>query len=417
MSSIEDLARSARVASRTLAVVDSERRAAAVAAMARMLESNEATILEANRRDVADARNAGSTPALLDRLSLEGGRLAAIAQDMRKVSGLPDTVGQVVDERRVESGLRVHKVRVPIGVLGVVYESRPNVTADIAALAIKTGNAVVLRGGSETLRSNRAMVEALKQGLASVDLPVDSLQFVDSTDRSLIRELLRLDQWIDMIIPRGGAGLHRFCVENATVPVIVGGIGICHLYAEATCNLERALDVVENAKCQRPSVCNSLDTLLVDDAIARAFLPAVVDRLGARGVQFRAEPRAASILGERAEVVPAGPADFETEWMDLVLGLKVVDSIDEALDHIATHGSHSDGILTEDPAKAERFVREVDSAAVFVNASTRFNDGGQFGLGAEVAVSTQKLHARGPMGLQELTSYKWVGIGEYHTRR
>ncbi|MFM7321625.1 MAG: glutamate-5-semialdehyde dehydrogenase [Armatimonadota bacterium] len=417
MSDIAAMARAARAASRQLAISESELRASAVAAMARSLEANAEGILAANDADVARAREAGTSTALLDRLSLATGRLAAIAADMRQVAGLPDPVGRRFDERQVESGLRVHRVRVPIGVLGVIYEARPNVTADIAALAVKTGNAVVLRGGSETLGTNLAMVAALRKGLGEVGLPAGALQFVDSPDRNLITQLLRLDDLVDMIIPRGGAGLHRFCVENATVPVIVGGIGICHLFAEATCDISRSLDVVENAKCQRPSVCNALDTLLVDAAIAPTFLPAVVERLRPRGVRFRAEPRAAAVLRGCDAVDPAGPADFETEWMDLVLGLKVVDSLDEALEHIAAHGSHSDGILTEDDAAADRFVRAVDSAAVFVNASTRFNDGGQFGLGAEVAVSTQKLHARGPMGLEELTTYKWVGCGDYHTRR
>ncbi|MFY7952229.1 MAG: glutamate-5-semialdehyde dehydrogenase, partial [Armatimonadaceae bacterium] len=257
---------------------------------------------------------------------------------------------------------------------------------------------------------------ALRHALDNTGLPGDSLQFIDDPDRARIAEMLRLDQWIDMIIPRGGAALQRYCVEHATIPVIVGGIGICHLFADWTCNPERSLEVIENAKCSRPSVCNALDTLLVHGQIARSFLPRVYDRLRSKGVEFRVDARAGAILGDRPGVFSAGPDDFDTEWMTLVLGIKVVDSLDQAIEHIAAHGDHSDGILTEDASNAGRFIREIDSAAVFVNASTRFNDGGQFGLGAEVAVSTRKLHARGPMGLESLTSYKWVARGDYHCR-
>lgn len=414
--SVSDLARRARVASRSVALAPDEQRRGAVAAMADALEKAETTILDANELDLENARQSGIGSSLLDRLSLRDGRLQHIADDMRTVARLPDPLGVVFDERTLPNGIALSRIRVPLGVLGIVYEARPNVTADIAALTIKTGNAAVLRGGSETLGTNRAMVAVLKDALEQQGLAGDALQFIDDTDRERITQLLRLDQWIDMIIPRGGASLQRYCVENATVPVIVGGIGICHLFVDATCDSEQAIDVVENAKCSRPSVCNALDTLLVHSDIAGDFLPQVYERLHGRGVEFRVDHRAEDVLGNRPGVLPAGPDDFDTEWMALVLGIKVVDTLDDAIAHIAHHGDHSDGILTGDPANAEQFVRQIDSAAVFVNASTRFNDGGQFGLGAEVAVSTRKFHARGPMGLESLTSYKWVARGNYHCR-
>jgi glutamate-5-semialdehyde dehydrogenase len=303
-------------------------------------------------------------------------------------------------------------------VLGVIYEARPNVTIDIAVLALKTGNAVILRGGSETLRSNIALVNAIRDALALVDLPLDAVQIIDSPDRTLVAELLRLDTYVDMIIPRGGAGLHRLCREQSTIPVITGGLGICHLYVEPSADPEGALDVIRNAKVQRPSVCNALDTLLVHREIAAAFLPRVASRLAEDGVELRADERAWEILSGRPDVVQAGPADFDQEWLALILGIKVVDGLNEAIAHIQAHSTaHSDGILSNDWDHVTRFVNEVDAAAVFVNASTRFNDGGEFGLGAEVAVSTQKLHARGPMGLQELTTYKWVVVGQMHVRK
>jgi glutamate-5-semialdehyde dehydrogenase len=303
-------------------------------------------------------------------------------------------------------------------VLGVIYEARPNVTVDVASLALKSGNAVILRGGSETLHSNRALVACLQRALAGGEVPADAVQFIDSPDRSLVLELLHLKDHVDMIIPRGGAGLHEFCRENSRIPVITGGIGICHLFVDDTADREAALKIIHNAKTQRPSVCNALDTVLVHRDIAREFLPQVVDRLAPAGVTFRAEPQALAFLQPPdPSVSPAGPEDFDTEWLSLVLGLKVVDGLDEAIEHIALHSTaHSDGILTGTEANAERFVAEVDSAAVYVNASTRFTDGTELGLGAEVAVSTQRLHARGPMALRELTTYKWVVRGQGHVR-
>jgi glutamate-5-semialdehyde dehydrogenase len=314
--------------------------------------------------------------------------------------------------------LQVHKQRVPVGVIGVIYEARPNVTVDVSSLALKSGNAVILRGGSETLNSNRALVASLQKVLNASGIPVDALQFIDSPDRAVVLELLHLKDYVDMIIPRGGAGLHDFCRENSHIPVITGGIGICHLFVDSTADLDAALQIIHNAKTQRPSVCNALDTVLVHRSIAEDFLPRLVKHLAPSGVAFRAEATAASILQPLdPSVSPAGPDDFDTEWLSLVLGLKVVNDLDEAIDHIAAHSTaHSDGILTRTESNANRFVAEVDSAAVYVNASTRFTDGTELGLGAEVAVSTQRLHARGPMSLRELTTYKWVIRGQNHVR-
>ena len=434
----------ARAASRQLARATTEKKNAALLALADRLLTNRVDILAANARDLADGGTAGLSPALLDRLTLNESRLNGIADDLRRVAGLPDPVGQTFDEATLPNGLRVRKQRVPLGVMGVIYEARPNVTMDVAGLAIKTGNAAILRGGSETLNSNRALVALIRQTLAEGGLPEDAIQFIDNPDRARVLELLSLHEYVDIIIPRGGNALHQFCRENSRIPVIIGGIGICHLFVDETADLDAAIRVIHNAKTQRPSVCNALDTALVHRAAAD-FLPDLVSALAADGVTFRAHESALPFLvrhytgaylrpnpetgeeelryGSRVgyhlpeSVSPAGPGDFDIEWLSLVLGLKVVDSLDEAIAHIAAHSTgHSDGILTRNDENAKRFVAEVDSAAVYVNASTRFTDGGQLGLGAEVAVSTQRLHARGPMGLQELTTYKWVIIGDYHAR-
>jgi glutamate-5-semialdehyde dehydrogenase len=356
----------------------------------------------------------------------------ALATATRDVVALPDPVGEVIDGGLRPNGLRLVRRRTPLGVLGVIYEARPNVTVDIATLSLKTGNAVILRGGSETLRSNIALVVVIRSALAACSLPLDAVQIITDPDRALVAELLRLDTYVDMIIPRGGPGLHKLCRETSTIPVITGGIGICHLYVEPSADLERAIDVIINAKTQRPSVCNALDTLLVHRQIAGAFLPKVAAALAAHTakagatMELRAAGEAWDILSSAAqagavgttEVTEAGAEDFDQEWLALILGVKVVGGLDEAIDHIQEHSTfHSDGILSNDWAHVSRFVDEIDSAAVFVNASTRFNDGGEFGLGAEVAVSTQKLHARGPMGLQELTTYKWIAYGDMHVRK
>jgi glutamate-5-semialdehyde dehydrogenase len=313
--------------------------------------------------------------------------------------------------------LHIRKQRVPLGVLGVIYEARPNVTVDVAGIAIKSGNAAILRGGSETLNTNRAMIATLQNALAYSDVPADAIQFIDSPDRAHVLDLLHLRDYVDMIIPRGGAGLHEFCRENSHIPVITGGIGICHLFVDDTADQDAALKIIHNAKTQRPSVCNALDTVLVHQNVAKEFLPRVVEHLAPAGVTFRAEAKAMALLRHES-VHPAEEKDFDTEWLSLVLGLKVVEGLDEAIDHIAAHSTtHSDGILTRTDEHAQRFIAEVDSAAVYVNASTRFTDGTELGLGAEVAVSTQRLHARGPMALRELTTYKWVIVGDGHVRK
>ncbi len=417
---LTELARSAKDAAYILARATTEQKNTALLAIADAIEANAEPILAENCVDLETGKQAGLSDALLDRMSLQK-RLPGIAADVRTVAALPDPVGTTFDARTLDNGLRICRRRTPLGVIGVIYEARPNVTVDVIALAIKSGNAVMLRGGKEILRSNVALVKVIRQALTDAALneaiPPDAIQYVESTDRRYVDEMLKLHDYIDMIIPRGGAALHKHCRENSTIPVITGGLGICHVFVDATAKLDDALAITFNAKTQRPSVCNSLDTLLVHRSVAAELLPRVVDHLGAAGVTFRAEPRALEIVGGRDGVQAAGAEDFDTEWLALILGLKVVDGLDEALEHIRRHSTqHSDAIITEDDAHAQRFIEEVDSAGVFVNASTRFNDGGQLGLGAEIAVSTQKLHARGPMALEELTTYKWVVVGSGQIR-
>lgn len=419
MVTIEEMGQRARRAFGVLAAAPTEQKNACLEGLARSIEGEQAALLAANKLDVEAAKAAGLSPAMVDRLALSDLRLAGIAADLRGVAALPDPVGEVFEQQTLPNGLRVRKQRVALGVIAMIYESRPNVTIDAAGLGIKTGNAVILRGGSETVRSNAALVDLVHRALAGSGLPEDAVQFVDDPDRARVGELLRLNQYVDMVIPRGGAGLHQFCRDTSNIPVMTGGIGICHLYVDETADLRAALPVIRNAKIQRPTVCNALDTLLVDRKIAGAFIPQVVELLAKDGVTFRADPEALSALrgSPSPAALPAGPQDFDTEWLSLVLGLKVVGGLEEALGHIAAHSTaHSDGILTRSDENARRFVAAVDSAAVYVNASTRFTDGAQLGLGAEVAISTQRVHARGPMGLRELTTYKWVIEGDYHVR-
>lgn len=411
-----DMGKRAKHAGRLLAKATTQQKNTALIAMADALNANREQILAENVLDLQDGAQNGLTDALLDRLNLQK-RLDSIIADVRKVADLPDPVGETIDEKTLPNGLKISRRRTPIGVFGVIYEARPNVTVDVAALSVKSGNAAILRGGKETLRSNTALVNVLRDALESAGLPADALQYIESTDRQYVGDLLKLHEYVDIIVPRGGAGLHKFCRENSTIPVITGGIGICHLYVEPSANVDDALAVIHNAKTHRPSVCNALDTVLVHESIAADFLPRVVEHLGKDGVTFKADSRAYEFVRDYDGVDPAGPDDFDTEWMALICGLKVVDTLDEAIDHIQAHSmGHSDGILTKDADSAARFLNEVDSSAVFWNASTRFNDGGQFGLGAELAVSTQKLHVRGPMALEAMTTYKWVVEGEGHVR-
>jgi glutamate-5-semialdehyde dehydrogenase len=346
-------------------------------------------------------------------------RMAGMIADVRKVADLPDPVGKVFDAQTLPNGLHVSKRRTPLGVLGVIYESRPNVTIDVAALALKSSNTVIMRGGKEVMRTNRELVQAIRQALGACGLPQEAVQFIDSSDRQYVGQMLKLHAYIDMIIPRGGNALHQFCRENSTIPVITGGIGICHLFVDESADLDMALRVIHNAKTQRPAVCNSVEVVLAHQAVAEAFLPRLVERLAQEGVVFKAEPRALEALhgATPGKVEAAKDQDFDTEWYSLVLSLKVVNNLDEAIAHIRLHSTqHSDGILTRDADQAKRFLDEVDSAAVYWNASTRFTDGSALGLGAEIAISTQKLHARGPMALEELTTYKWVIIGDGQIR-
>lgn len=420
-----EMGKRAQLAARLLARASSERKNAVLASLAKEILVRQDEILAANRMDVAEGEASGLTVAMIERLTLSPARLQGIASDLHGVISLPDPVGEIFEEQILPNGLQVRKQRVPLGVLAVIYESRPNVTVDVAGLAIKSGNAAILRGGSETLRSNRVLVGAIRAALEMNNLPGDVVQFIDDPERGLVMELLQMYDTVDMLIPRGGAKLHAFCRENSRIPVITGGIGVCHLFVDETADLEAAEKVIENAKIQRPTVCNALDTVLVHQSVAGVFLPPLVRRLEKLGVTFKADDSAVEYLlgggsssGELpSSVALAGPQDFDTEWLSLVLGVKVVADLDEAIQHIEAHSTaHSDGILTRDQGNAARFVAEVDSAAVYVNASTRFTDGSQFGLGAEVAISTQRLHARGPMALRELTTYKWVVIGEYHVR-
>ena len=397
-------------AARVLATLPTERKNAALRAIAAGLRQDTPAILRANAEDVARAEANGLSPAMIDRLLLTRERIEGIAAEVEHVAALPDPVGERFDAAVLPNGLKVHKRRTPLGVIGVIYESRPNVTVDVAVLCVKAGNAAILRGGSETTSSNSALGATIARAFQACELPEAAVQVIGDPDRALVLELLRLHEYVSMIIPRGGAGLHQFCREHATIPVITGGIGVCHVYVDPTANLDQAIPVIHNAKVQRPSVCNALDTMLVHRAVAGDLLPRMVDDLAAAGVEVRADEAALALLPSGHPAVrPASPDDFGQEFLALILSVRVVDSLDEAIEHITHYGTgHSDAILTTDPAAAERFVAEVDSAAVYVNASTRFTDGAQLGLGAEVAVSTQKLHARGPMALSELTTYKWV---------
>ncbi|NOH34089.1 glutamate-5-semialdehyde dehydrogenase [Vibrio chagasii] len=399
-----------------LATASTAQKNKALAIIADELEANAAAILEANAKDIELGREAGLTDALLDRLLLNEERLTGIANDVRNVISLNDPVGSEIDSKVLENGMSLSRRRVPLGVVGVIYEARPNVTIDIAALCLKTGNASILRGGKETFFSNMELVKVIQSALEKAELPAASVQYIEKPDRELVSQLLKLDDYVDMIIPRGGAGLHKMCKENSTIPVIIGGFGISHIFVDESANLEKSVDVVENSKVQRPSACNSLDTLLVHEAVAEEFLDKLKTRLADK-VTLVADSSAKALLADFADVRDAGEDDFDTEWLSYTLGVKVVADVAEAIDHMRVHNaSHSDAIMTNSLESSERFINSVGSAAVYVNASTRFTDGAQFGLGAEVAVSTQKLHARGPMGLEELTSYKWVGKANYLVR-
>ncbi|MBH0765553.1 glutamate-5-semialdehyde dehydrogenase [Salmonella enterica] len=409
---LEQMGIAAKAASYKLALLSSGEKNRVLEKIADELEAQMESILSANVQDVEQARANGLSEAMLDRLALTPTRLKAIADDVRQVCNLADPVGQVIDGGLLDSGLRLERRRVPLGVVGVIYEARPNVTVDVASLCLKTGNAVILRGGKETHRTNAATVRVIQKALKACGLPEAAVQAIDNPDRSLVNEMLRMDKYIDMLIPRGGAGLHKLCREQSTIPVITGGIGVCHIFVDSSADIAPALKIIVNAKTQRPSTCNTVETLLVHQDIAERFLPALSKQMAKSGVTLHGDETVMQLHGP-AKLVPLKPEELDNEFLSLDLNVVVVENMDGAIAHIREHGTqHSDAILTSDMHNAARFVNEVDSAAVYVNASTRFTDGGQFGLGAEVAVSTQKLHARGPMGLEALTTYKWIGFGD-----
>ncbi|MBI4329298.1 MAG: glutamate-5-semialdehyde dehydrogenase [Chloroflexi bacterium] len=412
-------AQAARAASRQLAKLSTTIKDAALGRIATALEKQQGQVLAANEKDVVAARADGLSATMIDRLLLNGQRLAGMAADVRAVAGLPDPVGESFDTRTMPNGLIVGKRRVPLGVIAAVYESRPNVTVDISVLCLKSGNAVILRGGKEALHSNKALVQLVQASIESAGIPRDAVQFIESTDRDIVLQMLRFQGGIDLLIPRGGEGLIRFVRDNALIPVVTGGIGVCHTFVDSSADVDKALAIAYNAKVQRPTVCNALDTLLVHSQVAPTFLPRLAEVWGKAGVEVHADKRALALFGPEppAAVRPATREDWGKEFLSLIAAVKVVDSLEEALAHVEQYGSgHSEAIVTQDYSHALRFLDEVDAAVVFVNASTRFTDGGQFGLGAEVAISTNKLHARGPMGLRELTSYKWTVLGDGHIR-
>lgn len=412
---MKSLAQASRVAARTLVSATTEQKNRALAAMAKALRASSEAICAQNALDLADANASGKNAAFIDRLLLDAKRVEAMAAAVESVAALPDPVGEVTERWTRPNGLRVRKERLPLGVVLMIFESRPNVTSDAAALCLKSGNAAILRGGSESFRSNQAIARALQQGLAEAGLPADSVQLVPTTDRESMLELLKLDGLIDLCIPRGGEGLIRFVVEHARVPVVKHYQGVCHVFVERTADLAMAERIIVNAKTSRPGVCNAAECLLIDAPIAAQFLPAAAKALVGKGVELRGDAQTQALAG--VPVTAAKSEDYGREFLDLVLAVKVVDGFDAALAHIAQYGSeHTEAIVTRDDALAKRFTREVTASAVMVNASTRFNDGGELGLGAEVGISTSRLHAFGPMGLKELTAQKYVVEGDGQTR-
>ena len=409
----------ARKASRILARLSTEDKNRVLLNLAGLLRSDQTDVLSANLSDYQEAKSDGMDESLLDRLLLTSERLNGTADEVQRVAELTDPIGEVIETSSQPNGLITSRRRVPLGVVGSIYEARPNVTVDIFGLCLKSGNACILRGGKETIRSNTALVSMLRKALSDAGVTTDAVQFVDNPDRALVDHLLKMHEYIDLLVPRGGASLVKFVAENATMPAVTGGIGVCHTYVDRAADLKMAAEIVHNAKVRRPSICNALDTVLVHLEIAADGLPLIAKELTASGVELHCDNRALSILGPDAPdlAMPANEDDWGKEFLSLTAAVKVVDSLDDALEHIETYGSgHSEAIITENDAAATRFLDEVDAAAVYVNASTQFTDGGQFGLGAEVGISTQKFHARGPIGLKELTSYKWVIVGKGHVR-
>jgi glutamate-5-semialdehyde dehydrogenase len=416
-SEIETKAREAKRAGRKLATASTEAKNAALNGLADALLAHQDEILAANAGDLNRGRADGLSPTVFDRLTLTADRLAGIAKDTRAVALLPDPVGEVLEMRTLPNGLMVGKMRVPFGVIGAIYENRPNVTVDIAALCLKAGSATILRGGKEALDSNVVLGRVIRGAFAAAGVPEDTVQVIESSDRAIVAEMLTMKQYIDLMVPRGGEELIRFVEANATMPVLIGGIGVCHTYVDSDADLDKAAAIVVNAKTRRYSICNALDTLVVHAGVAARFLPQVADALAAKDVELRCDARAYATLRGRKNVVEATDADFGKEFLALVASVKVVDSYDDAVDFIVNYSSgHSDAIVTENYTTAMRFLREVDTAVCYVNASTQFTDGGQFGMGAEIIDATQKFHARGPVGLREICTYKWIVFGNGQVR-
>lgn len=411
--------KTAQAAARQLARTSTEMKNQALLNVASALETEQGPILEANRKDYDTAKAGGMDDAMLDRLLLTPERLQGMARDVRTIAGLADPVEEVIEQKTLENGLEVERRRVPLGVIGSIYESRPNITIDIAALTLKSGNACFLRGGRESLHSNLALVGLLRRSIGEAGISPEVIQYVDNPDRELVDTMLQMKEYINLLVPRGGAGLINFVAASAAMPVVAGGVGVCHTYVDRTADPEKASNIVFNAKVQRPTVCNALDTVLVHSEVAPGCLPDIARNLSEAGVELHCDHRALSILGPEPglNTRPATEEDWGKEFLSLTAAIKIVDSLDEALEHIETYGSgHTEAIITSDADASRRFQRDVDAAAVIVNASSRFTDGGQLGLGAEVGISTQKFHARGPLGLTELTSYKWVIIGDGQVR-
>jgi len=421
-SAIEELkekGRAAKAASRRMAYLSTEVKNQALHNISDDLLAKRDEILSANKIDYKEAEASGMNAVMLDRLLLSSSRLEAIAQDVLAVAALSDPVGEVFGMRTLPNGLLIGRKRVPLGVIGAIYESRPNVTIDISVLCLKSGNALILRGGKEAIRSNSALAKVVQEACKRAGVPDGAVNFIENTDRALVNHLLKMRDVIDLLIPRGGAGLIKFVTENATMPVVSGGVGVCHTYVDKSADVAKAVAIAFNAKVQRPTVCNALDTLLVHAALAQRYLPLVAAEWAKAGVEMHCDERALSILKSNPalKLAPSTDEDWGKEFLSLVAAVKVVDSLDEALEHIERYGSgHSEAILTEEYQAAMRFLNEVDAACVYVNASTRFTDGSQFGLGAEVGISTQKLHARGPLGVKELTTYKWIIFGSGQVR-
>ena len=417
---IRQMGMAARAAASESARCTPDQRDEVLRTLAKLLVEHNDRILSANEADLDAAKAAGMDEHVAERMMLNDARVGDMASAVVNIADLDDPVGEVLEERTADNGLLIQRVRVPLGVIGMIYESRPNVTIDIASLCLKAGNAVILRGGKEAIRTNSALASLVRDAVVAAGLPLDAVQFVESTDRALVGEMLEMDDCIDMLIPRGSAELVHMVAEKAKMPAVTGGIGVCHTYVDVSADIPKAVDVVFNAKAQRHTVCNALDTLLVHESVAGPVLNGLSEPFAEAGVEVRADNRAWALLGPKRRelrVLRAHEDDFGTEFLALILSVKVVRNLDEALEHIRTYGSgHSEAVIAQDSEVVERFLNEVDASAVFANASTRFNDGGEFGLGAEVAISTNKLHARGPMGIREIMSYKWVVTGNGHIR-